>query len=99
MAVNSYKDDEQSIQAGKLKTLGRLFSYLLTYKKQIAIVLAIMAFCVVVTLMNPLFIESAIDKYITTNHKQGLLLLVGTAAILNLLMIGDKNFFEKYSSR
>ncbi len=88
MAVNSYKDDEQSIQAGKLKTLGRLFSYLLTYKKQIAIVLAIMAFCVVVSLMNPLFIESAIDKYITTNHKQGLLLLVGTAAILNLLMIG-----------
>ena len=61
MSVNSYKEDEQSIQIGKLQTLKRLFAYLLSYKSTIAAVLVIMAFCVVVSLLNPLFIESAIS--------------------------------------
>lgn len=87
MSVNSYKDDEQSLEAGKLKTLGRLFSYLLAYQKQIAVVLIIMAFCVVVSLLNPLFIESAIDDYIATRDQTGLFRLIALAVILNLLMI------------
>lgn len=33
MAVNSYKQDEHSTDVGKMKTLMRLFSYLLDYKK------------------------------------------------------------------
>ena len=41
MAVNSYKDDEQSIETGKLKTLGRLLSYLVVYKKEILLVMLI----------------------------------------------------------
>ena len=32
MAVNSYKDDEQSVERSKAQTLKRLFSYLLAYK-------------------------------------------------------------------
>ena len=35
MAFNSYKKDENTITAGKAATLFRLFSYLLSYKKQI----------------------------------------------------------------
>ena len=35
MSVNSYKDDEQSIEIGKLKTVSRLLSYLAAYKKEI----------------------------------------------------------------
>ena len=35
MSFNSYKEDEQLKENGKLKTLLRLLSYLLTYKKQI----------------------------------------------------------------
>jgi len=35
MPVNSYKDDEKTIEVGKLATLGRLFKYLLAYKSQI----------------------------------------------------------------
>ena len=31
MAINSYKEDENLKEVGKLKTLGRLFSYLLTH--------------------------------------------------------------------
>ena len=42
MSFNSYKEDEQLKENGKLKTLLRLLSYLLTYKKQIIAVLLIM---------------------------------------------------------
>ena len=71
MSVNSYKDDEQIQSAGKLKTLGRLFSYLLSYKLYIFVVLIIMAFCVAVSLLNPLFIETAIDRYIAASNMPG----------------------------
>lgn len=87
MSVNSYKDDEQIQSAGKLKTLGRLFSYLLSYKLYIFVVLIIMAFCVAVSLLNPLFIETAIDRYIAASNMPGLLKLIGIALVLNLLMI------------
>ena len=62
MSVNSYKQDENIREVSKLKTLGRLFSYLLAHKASIFIVLFIMAYCVCVSLINPLIIESAIDK-------------------------------------
>lgn len=88
MSVNSYKDDEQSVETGKLKTLGRLLRYLFVYKKQIIIVLFIMTFCVIVSLLNPIFLETAIDDYITNQNFTGLYRLIGLAVILNLLMIG-----------
>lgn len=87
MSVNSYKDDEQTYEAGKAKTLLRLFSYLLSYKKIIFLVLFIMAFCVVVSLLNPLFIEWAIDRYISVGNLPGLYRLVLIAVVLNLIMI------------
>ena len=55
MSVNSYKEDEHSTGTSKRNTLKRLFSYLLFYKKKITFVLVIMGFCVVVSLLNPLF--------------------------------------------
>ena len=61
MSVNSYKEDEHSTGTSKRNTLKRLFSYLLFYKKKITFVLMIMGFCVVVSLLNPLFMEYAID--------------------------------------
>lgn len=88
MSVNSYKDDEQSVETGKLKTLGRLLHYLFVYKKQIIIVLFIMTFCVIVSLLNPIFLETAIDDYITNQNFTGLYRLIVLAVILNLLMIG-----------
>lgn len=87
MAYNSYKDDEVSAESSKLQTLLRLFSYLLAYKKQILIVLAIMGFCVCVSLLNPLIMEAAIDRYISIGDFQGLFKLIGFAVILNILMI------------
>lgn len=89
MSVNSYKDDEQIQSAGKIKTLKRLFSYLFSYKKQILIVLLFMAFGVMVSLLNPLFIEKAIDTYIAAGNMPGLIKLLLAALILNLLMVGS----------
>ena len=87
MAVNSYKDDEQSIETGKLKTLGRLLSYLVVYKKEILLVMLIMAFCVIVSLLNPLVMETAVDTFIFAGDWEGLFRLIGFALLLNIMMI------------
>ena len=88
MAFNSYKDDEKTGgEKGKVKTLLRLFSYLLTYKKEIFFVLLIMGFCVAVSLINPLIIEEAIDNYIGKRNFPGLVKIVAFAAALNIIMV------------
>lgn len=87
MPVNSYKVDEQSSETGKLKTLFRLLSYLAVYKKEIISVLLIMAFCVAVSLLNPLIMEEAIDHFISAGNQDGLWKLIGFALFLNVLMV------------
>ncbi len=87
MAFNSYKDDETSVQVSKLKTLLRLFSYLLAYRGQILFVLCIMAFCVGVSLLNPLILEKGIDEYIGKGNFHGLFRLVSLGVGLNVLMV------------
>lgn len=87
MAVNSYKEDENLNEVSKLKTLGRLFSYLLSHKASIFIVLLIMAYCVCVSLINPLIIESAIDDHISTGDYIGLYRLAAIALVLNAILI------------
>lgn len=87
MPINSFKDDEQTIEVNKLKTLTRLLSYLLQYKKEILLVLMIMAYCVFVSLLNPLIMESAIDNYISVGNMSGLYRLIALALTLNILMV------------
>lgn len=87
MPINSFKDDEQTIEVSKLTTLKRLLAYLFGYKKEIGLVLAIMAFCVMVSLLNPLIMESAIDDYISAGNTSGLFRLIAFALLLNILMI------------
>ncbi len=87
MAINSYKEDENLQEVSKLKTLGRLFSYLLSHKASIFAVLLIMAYCVCVSLINPLIIESAIDNHISTGDYAGLYRLAAIALVLNAILI------------
>ncbi len=87
MPVNSFREDEKSIEAGKTKILLRLFSYLLACKKEILFVLLLMACCVGVTLINPLMIEAAIDDHIGSGDYPGLLRLIAAAVFLNLTMV------------
>ena len=88
MSFNSYKEDEQVSSVSKSATLLRLFSYLLAYKKEIVLVLLIMAFCVMVTLINPLLLEEAVDTYIAVGDMAGLIRLILFALALNILMVG-----------
>ena len=87
MAINSYKEDENLNETSKIKTLGRLFSYLLSHKLSIFAVLLIMAYCVCVSLINPLIIESAIDNHISTGDYAGLYRLAAIALVLNGILI------------
>lgn len=92
MSFNSYKEDEQVSSVSKSATLLRLFSYLLAYKKEIVLVLLIMAFCVMVTLINPLLLEEAVDTYIAVGDMAGLIRLILFALALNILMVGGIKF-------
>lgn len=87
MPINSYKEDEKAAEASKLQTLCCLFSYLLQYKLPIFGVLLIMAYCVAVSLINPLLIEKAIDDYIAVKDFMGLYKLAAFAITLNLILI------------
>lgn len=87
MAVNSYKDDEKSVERSKIQTLKRLFAYLLAYRWQIVLVLLIMGYGVVVSLLNPLIMEEAIDEHIAVGDIQGLYRLLLVALVLNLLLV------------
>lgn len=87
MAVNSFKEDEWQSDVKKSVTIKRLLTYLLAYKKQVLIVFLIMAYCVAVSIINPLFIQSAVDDYITKKNFIGLGKLIGIALIINIVWI------------
>ncbi|EOS21255.1 ATP-binding cassette, subfamily B, bacterial [Lachnospiraceae bacterium 3-1] len=87
MAVNSYKEDERLEGIGKKETLKRLFSYLFQYKLQVFGVLICMVITVVISLMNPLIIEDAIDVYIANKDMQGLTKLAMIAVGINVIFI------------
>ncbi|MCI1209537.1 MAG: ABC transporter ATP-binding protein/permease [Treponema sp.] len=87
MAVNSYRQDEQITDTKKSITMLRLFRYLLNYKARISAVLVLMGFCIFVSLMNPLFLQKAVDTCIAHQDVTGLLKLISTAAVLNIAMV------------
>ncbi|MGN0482135.1 MAG: ABC transporter ATP-binding protein [Lachnospiraceae bacterium] len=87
MAVNSFREDEQMASKGKIETIRRLFSYMLPYKKAVMGVLVCMLTAVVISLLNPLIIEKAIDGYIVKKDLSGLVRLGIFTLLLNLLFI------------
>jgi len=87
MAVNAIRDDEKSVGTSKVKTLLRLFQYLLAYKREIILVLLVMSGTVTISLLNPLIVERAIDVHISTGDSDGLIKLGIFAAIINVLFV------------
>lgn len=87
MAANSFKDDEYVSDVKKSVTIARLLKYLLAYKKEVLLVLLIMMYCVAVTVINPLLIESAIDDYIVKKDFRGLSILIAIALVINVIWI------------
>ncbi len=87
MAFNSYKDDEDVSTQKKSVTIARLLSYLLAYKKEIIIVFILLAYLTAVGLINPLFIEHAIDDYLKPHDFKGLAILMGIALVINIIWV------------
>ena len=73
MAINSFREDEEMSQTDKGKIIKRLLSHLLHYKLQIVTVLACMLITVVISLVNPLLIETALDKHVANGNIPALL--------------------------
>ena len=87
MSVNTFKEDEEQKEVLKKETLIRLYRYLLSYKKQIVIVLLIMVLTIGITMANPLIIERAIDVHIANKNLKGLVELGIFAVILNVIYV------------
>lgn len=91
MPVNASRVDEVQKEVLKKDTLIRLFKYLLSYKKQIALVLAIMLGTVAISMSTPLLMEYAIDVCVANKDINGLFKVGGGATVLFILfLIGTK---------
>lgn len=91
MSVNSSRTDEVQKEVLKKETMLRLFSYLLAYKKQIGLVLLIMAGTLAISMIAPLIMEYAINVYVAQKNTAGLLkLLAGAGILFVLFLIGTK---------
>lgn len=85
MPINNFREDEQTKQVLKFVTLKRLFAYLFKFKKEIVQVLLLMTVIIVVTIINPILIKSAIDDYIRVGNIQGLWKLGAIALVINII--------------
>ena len=91
MAVNSSRIDEDQKEVLKKDTIIRLFAYLLGFKKQITIVLLIMAGTITISMLAPLIMEYAINVCVTQKDIRGLLILgAGAVFLFVLFLIGTK---------
>ena len=87
MAVNSYREDEFMANTDKVKITKRLLAYLFDYKKEVVGVLLSMGIAIVISLINPLIIEEALDNYVANSNLPGLLKLGIFALAINVLYI------------
>lgn len=84
--ISGYKQDEAVSKVAKAVTVRRLFAYMKKYKKEVALVLLLMAVTTAVTMINPLLVKAAVDDYITRADVAGLLRLLALAVGLNLIL-------------
>lgn len=84
--ISGYKQDETVSKVAKAVTVRRLFSYMKKYKKEVALVLLLMAMTTAVTMINPLLVKAAVDDYIVRSDVPGLFRLLAIAVGLNLIL-------------
>ncbi len=85
MAVNNFREDEQSKEVLKKVTLLRLFAYMKDYKKQIIAILFIMAIIIGINVVNPILMQIAVDDYIKGKNIKGLFAIGVIAVVINLV--------------
>lgn len=81
MAINSIRQDEEQLHVSKFSMMKRLFAYLLSYKKDLGLVAAIMTVTLTISMTWPLLMELAVNRYVAAKDIRGLLRL-GAGALL-----------------
>ena len=87
MAINSTKHDEAEVKMNKWQVVKRLMSYLKSHKGEIVLTLLAMGIAIVISLVNPLIMEKAIDEYIPAGDVRGLLILAGITVAINIVYL------------
>lgn len=87
MSVNTSRIDEEQKEVLKKDTLIRLFKYLLVYKKQISVVLLIMAGTIAISMATPIMMEYAINVCVASGDVKGLLKLGALAVVMFLFFL------------
>lgn len=85
MSVNSIREDEYQKEVLKKDTLLRMYRYLLVYKRELAIVFAVMAVTIAISLATPIMIEIAVNVYVAQGDIPRLLELGMLALVLFLV--------------
>ena len=73
MAINSSKVDEEQKEVLKSATIRRLFSYLKNYKRQVAVVLVVLAVTIAISTVNPLLLSTPSTSILRRKTGAGLL--------------------------
>lgn len=87
MAINASRMDEEQRNVSKKTTLIRLFSYLLEYKKELVVVLLIMAGTIAISMVTPLLMERAINVHVANRDVDGLLRIGAVSLVLFLAFL------------
>ena len=87
MSVNTSRIDEEQKEVLKKDTLIRLFKYLLVFKKQISVVLLIMAGTIAISMATPIMMEYAINVCVASGDVKGLLKLGALAVFMFLFFL------------
>lgn len=87
MSVNTSRIDEEQKEVLKKDTLIRLFKYLLVFKKQISVVLLIMAGTIAISMATPIMMEYAINVCVVSGDVKGLLKLGALAVVMFLFFL------------
>lgn len=86
--TNLIKKDEEVIRRSKSEITVKLLEYLKPYKFKSFIVILLMIFVMISSIVNPLLLKIAIDKYVANKDVTGLILIGIILIVLNLLAWG-----------
>ncbi|MCL2343176.1 MAG: ABC transporter ATP-binding protein/permease [Firmicutes bacterium] len=96
MAINTFRQDEITEEKFSLSLSRRLVKYLKAYSKTVLIVLLLLSFTLAVELINPFFLQIAIDHYIDgTKNVPGLLILAGGMILLSVLAMAALKIYQR----
>ena len=86
--TNLIKKDGEVIRRSKSEITVKLLEYLKPYKFKSFIVILLMIFVMISSIVNPLLLKIAIDKYVVNKDVTGLILIGIILIVLNLLAWG-----------